>query len=246
MLGTTLTALALGFVLGLKHALDADHLAAVAVMVGERRQGLRGSTSVGLAWGLGHAAALTAVCLAVIGLGLRLPEHLALWAEFLVGTVLALLGARMLWRCRKGAILHAHAHEHGGKQHFHPHVHPEGVDPGHASHHQLPAPAREMAAVGRRAPFLVGLLHGMAGSAALTVILLTTIPGTAARLGYLVLFGLGSVLGMIMMSALVGLPFASGRWSGTRPQRALRILAGSVSLGLGVLLMAGLVPQILL
>jgi high-affinity nickel-transport protein len=246
MLAATMSALGVGFALGLKHALEADHLAAVAVIVGEKRRGIRGSTSIGLSWGMGHAAALTTVSLAVILLGLRIPGSLALWMEFLVGVALALLGARMLWRCRGGAVLHAHAHDHGPRSHFHPHVHSPGVDPEHASHHALPAPARELAAAAGRAPFLVGLLHGMAGSAALTVILLTTIPATPARVGYLAMFGLGSILGMTMMSVLVGLPFASGRLSGPRPQWVLRILAGSVSLGLGLLFMVVIGPEILL
>ncbi len=244
MLGTTLSVLGVGFALGLKHALDADHLAAVAVLVGERRGTLRGSSAVGLAWGLGHAAALGAVSLAVVLLYLRIPDSLVLWMEFAVGAVLALLGARMIARFRSGAVLHAHAHDHGERHHFHPHVHAPGVDPAHTSHHVLPGAARALVESRGRAPFLVGVLHGMAGSAALMVLILAAMPGTIARLGYVLLFATGSILGMVLMSVLVGLPFASGRISGVSPHRVLRLAAGSLSLGVGLHLMAGIAPQL--
>ncbi len=243
MLGTTLTALGVGFALGMKHALDADHLAAVAVLVGERRGRVAGASAVGIAWGLGHASALTAVSLGVVLLGLRVPGSLALWMEFVVGVVLALLGARMIWRYRSGAVLHAHAHDHGERHHSHPHVHPRGIDHAHTSHHELPGAARAVTESRGRGPFLVGLLHGMAGSAALTVLILAAIPGTFARLGYVVVFGAGSILGMALMSTLVGWPLASGRFTGARPQRLLRLAAGSLSLGMGLHLMAGIAPE---
>ena len=216
-----------------------------AAWITERlRVGELARDQVELAAWLGHAAALTTVSLAVIVLGLRVPDHLVVWMEFLVGVVLALLGARMIWRCRRGAVLHVHSHRHGITNHFHPHVHPAGVDPDHMSHHQLPASSRALIGSAGKVPFLVGLLHGMAGSAALTVVILTAIPGTAARLGYVLLFAIGSVLGMTAMSALVGLPFATGRWSGVGAQRTLRLVAGSLSLGLGLLLMMGLAPDL--
>jgi high-affinity nickel-transport protein len=180
----------------------------------------------------------------VILLDVRIPASMTLWMEFLVGAVLVLLGARMILRLGRGAVLHAHAHEHGGRRHFHPHVHPAGVDAAHTSHHALPGAALALTSSRGRAPFLVGILHGMAGSAALTVLLLATIPGTLARFGYVLLFATGSILGMVLMSVLVGLPFSSGRLTGAGAQRYLRLAAGGLSLALGLYLMAGIAPEL--
>ncbi len=270
-----LSALGVGFALGLKHALDADHLAAVAAMVGERRGSLFGSSMVGMIWGAGHAAALAGAGLLVVVLGVRIPEGLAAWMEFAVGAALALIGGRLLWMFRRGALLHTHPHAHGEREHFHPHVHVAGADPSRdphdaqdaasepfagpsgprrtsapsfatASHHDLPRAARRLlapAGAGRR-PFLVGVLHGMAGSAALMLVVLATISGTAARLAYIALFAAGSVAGMIAMSTLVGLPFTLGGPHDGGTQRGLRLAAGAVSLGLGLALMWARVPVI--
>lgn len=248
MFATTVSVLGLGFALGLKHALDADHLAAVAVIVGEDKPSILSSSKVGVAWGMGHASALTLVSLAVILLDFRVPDTAASWMEFLVGVVLAALGGRMVLQFRRGAVIHAHSHQHGARLHFHPHMHRSGLEADHLSHHQLPAAAqRAVRSAGRgRAPFLVGVLHGMAGSAALTLLILTAIPGTLARLGYVVVFGVGSIFGMLMMSTLIGLPFALGKLSGLGAQRGLRLAAGSLSLGLGLYLMASIGPDLLL
>jgi high-affinity nickel-transport protein len=238
------SALGVGFALGLKHALDADHLAAVAVMVGDRRRSLLAASMVGVIWGAGHAAALTAAGVAVVLLGVRIPADLAAATEFIVGVMLAFLGGRLLRTLGRGAVLHAHPHAHGDREHFHPHVHPRGVEAGHETHHPLPAVSRarpQPAAAGR--PFFVGLLHGMAGSAALMLLILTTIPTDAARLAYVLLFAFGSIAGMACMSALVGLPFALGGPFDGRAQRMLRLAAGTLSFALGLSMMWGFALQ---
>jgi hypothetical protein len=169
--------LLLGVFLGIKHALETDHLVAVSTIVAEQGGILR-SAVVGVCWGLGHTSSLFAAALLVIGLGIRIPERVALSLEFLVALMLIGLGAQavrgwMQWR--EGPSRHAHA---------------EG-----ASLHK----------VGRR-PYLVGLVHGMAGSAALMLLVLTTIPSPWQAVLYVLLFGLGSVAGMLLMSVLVSLP----------------------------------------
>lgn len=237
---SVLSALGVGFALGLRHALDADHLAAVAVMVGERRRSPLGSSLVGLLWGAGHAAALSIVGLAVVVIGVRIPDRLASWMEAAVGVVLVALGGRLLLRHRAGAVLHAHPHAHGPREHFHPHIHEAGLDLSHDSHHALPPSARAVVEAGPgRRPFLIGILHGMAGSAALMLFVLTSIQGVPARLAYVALFAAGSVLGMAAMSVLVGLPFLIGGPIDGRAQRSLRLAAGSISLALGVIMLAG-------
>jgi len=240
------SAVGVGFTLGFRHALDADHLAAVAAMVGDRRRTIAGCSHVGLIWGAGHASALLAVSLAVIGFGIRLPDRMAIWMEFAVGATLLFLGARVAWGYGRGAVLHAHPHAHGAREHFHPHVHPVSVEAAHASHHRLPAATRRlMAAHGEnRRPFVVGAIHGMAGSAALMLLVMTAIPATGARLLYTALFAAGSIGGMVIMSALVGLPFALGGRLHGRSQHGLRLAAGCLSAGFGLFMMWSLAPAL--
>jgi len=246
MVWPTLSALGIGFVLGLKHALDADHLAAVAAMVSEKKRSVLASSLVGLSWGAGHAASIVLVSIAVILFGLSVPERLALWMEFAVGGILVALGARILLRVRRGAVLHAHPHEHGPRVHFHPHVHPTEEAASHSSHHVLPQPIRKFAeGDGARAKtFLIGLVHGMAGSAALMLLILTTIQGRVAQLAYVALFTVGTILGMVVMSTLVGLPFAQASGTAVARQRMLRLAAGVVSLGLGLYMIWSLYPNL--
>ena len=246
MLWPTISALGAGFALGLKHALDADHLAAVAAMVSERERSVAASSMVGLAWGAGHAASIVAVSLAMVLFGLSVPERLALWMEFAVGGILAVLGARVILRWRRGAVLHAHPHHHGGHVHFHPHVHPIEEAADHGSHHPLPRPIGSIAGGdgARSRTFLLGLAHGMAGSAALMILILATLQGRATQLAYVALFTAGSAMGMVLMSALVGLPFSRAGKQAVARQRALRLAAGGVSLALGLFMMWSLVPAL--
>ena len=200
---TACSVLALGFVLGLRHAMDADHVAAVSTIVSERR-GVGGSSLVGAVWGLGHTAALLVAGLAVIALHVPIPEGVAQAMEFGVAAMLAALGVNLLRRLFEGGTLHIHPHRHEGRWHAHTHPHPHGMqgleeaDRSSGSH--------GAARVGRR-PFFVGMAHGLAGSAALMLMVLATIPSRLLGLVYIGVFGLGSVGGMLLMSALIGLPF---------------------------------------
>jgi high-affinity nickel permease len=243
---TLMTALAIGFALGLKHALDADHLAAVAVMVNERKSSLAATSMIGFAWGAGHASSILIVSLAVVVFGMTLPAGLAHWTEFAVGIVLAGMGLRLLIHYRGGAVLHAHTHVHGKREHFHPHVHESEPEAAHSTHHELPAAARKFATASERGrrPFLIGMLHGLAGSAALMILVLTTIQGSLAQLTYMALFAAGSILGMMAMSVLVGLPLSYAKDSGLRHQRLLRVAAGLISFLVGLSVMAAIAPAL--
>jgi ABC-type nickel/cobalt efflux system permease component RcnA len=213
--------LGLGFVLGLKHATDADHLIAVSTIVSERK-GIWSSSIVGLLWGLGHSASLFVVALAVVAFEIRVPENVAVWMELAVAAMLVILGANVLWKVRQGATLHAHEHRHNEKRHVHVHMHAPGKETVHDH-----APR-----VGKR-PFFVGMLHGMAGSAALMLVVLATISSRPLALLYIALFGAGSIGGMIVMSALIGLPFAFT----ARHQRlstTIRASAGALSVCFGL------------
>ena len=216
--------LALGFVLGLKHAVEADHLAAVSAIVSERKS-LWSSSLVGGLWGVGHTIALLAAGVAVILFHFRVGERTEQALEFAVGLMLIALGANALRKLARGGRLHLHAHRHGGRAHVHPHVHDGSPEPGPHTHHGLRLGPR---------PLLVGLVHGLAGSAALTLLVLSTISSPAVGLLYLGLFGVGSVGGMMLMSALFGLPLYLTASRFQRAHLAVRGLAGIFSLSLGL------------
>lgn len=233
---TTVTgALLLGFLLGLKHAVDPDHLVAVSTIVSEHRSIAR-SSLVGTLWGLGHTASLLGVGLIVILLKAPIPTSVASIMEMAVAVMLVILGAGVARRAarRPSFTVHSHVHSHEeGTQHSHLHVHSE-ADHGH-NHYPFK--------IGRK-PFVVGLVHGAAGSAALTLLVLTTIPSAAAGLAYIALFGIGSVGGMLLMSAVVGLPFAvtAGRLS--KLNVAVRMIAGLSSVVFGLALGIKLILQL--
>jgi sulfite exporter TauE/SafE len=216
--------LSLGFVLGLKHALDADHLAAVSTIVSERKS-LWSSSLVGMFWGIGHTLSLLVAGVAVIFLHVEMGERLALGLELGVAAMLVGLGLNTLYKLGRGARLHMHAHEHGGRLHVHPHVHDgERLRELHG-HHSLRFGAR---------PLLVGVVHGLAGSAAVMLLVLSAIPSPALGMAYIGVFGFGTVGGMLVMSALMGLPahLTAARFAFAHV--AVRSLAGCFSLGLGL------------
>jgi high-affinity nickel permease len=215
--------LGFGFVLGLRHALDVDHLAAVSTIVNARR-GLVRSALVGAVWGLGHTASLLAVAVAVVGLRTEIPPVVATALEMGVAAMLIVLGVNLLRTLVTGGRLHAHAHVHGGRLHVHPHLHEAAADAVH-----------DHAPIGRR-PFLVGLVHGLAGSAGLLLGVVATIPSPALALTYVVVFGVGSIGGMALMSTLLGVPLAlaAERWA--RAERWLGGVAAAASIAIGIAL----------
>lgn len=194
--------LTLGFLLGLKHATEADHLAAVSTIVMERKS-LLGSALVGGLWGLGHTISLLVAGALVLLLNFKISQQTERVLEFCVGLMLALLGLNVLRKILQGGELHFHAHRHGGRQHAHPHIHQDKAaaaveeEPPH-THHGFPFSPRA---------FVVGMIHGLAGSAALMLLILETIDSKLLGLFYIIIFGIGSIGGMMLMSFLVGLPF---------------------------------------
>ena len=216
-----LAVLGLGFVLGLRHALDADHIAAVGAMVSER-PGWRTALRTGLLWGLGHSAALIVAGALVIGLHLVIPDTLARALEAAVALMVLLLGGTALARAlRARSDVHLHYHAHGRLVHRHLHFH--DADTGHDPH--------RIARVGIK-PLLVGTLHGLAGSAALTLLVLAQISSASLGFAYLIVFGAGSIGGMGLLSVAIGLPFTATL---ARPgwNRALRIAAGAAGVLFG-------------
>ncbi len=134
--GTTLIALiAVAVLLGLRHATDPDHLAAVTTLIASKRErGARLAGALGLAWGLGHAITLFALGVPVVLFGSSLPEGVHAAAEVAIGVVIIALAVRLLMRWHRG-YFHVHAHDHGAVRHAHPHVHEDGLEEEHAHAH---------------------------------------------------------------------------------------------------------------
>jgi ABC-type nickel/cobalt efflux system permease component RcnA len=226
---TTVTAWFLGLLLGMRHALEPDHLAAVSTLVTEEDDP-RSGLWLGAFWGLGHTLALLGVGLVLALFRTTLSDRLTVAFELLVSAMLLLLGARALARARaemaRGAF---RQHEHREV----PHVHP-----GQAAHVHL----------GRRAyamrPLVVGVVHGLAGSGALTALVLAGFDTNLERLAYTVVFGGGSVLGMGLLSGIAGWPLA--RLLRTPRARGwTSAAAGLLSVAMGLLWGWPLVPKLL-
>ena len=235
MLDASLVAiLSLGFLLGLRHALDPDHLAAIAAL-SSGRGGLRRSLLDGLSWGAGHAMAVGVTGGTLIVFRITVPDRLVLVGEFMVALMLIGLGAAALVSAL-GSRLHVHEHEHDGVVHAHLHFH-AFPHRGAAPHHH-PHPFRMTLR-----PFLVGGAHGLAGSAALALLVVTTLPTVLFGWLYLGLFGIGSIAGMGIMSLAIGLPLVLARRRALWMHRALRAVAGVVSLLIGLDLAWGIASR---
>ncbi len=236
------TILSLGFVLGLKHALDADHLIAVATIVSERK-GALSSSLVGAFWGIGHTFSLLVVGALVVSLNLRIPERIALTMEFGVAVMLVILGLNVFWKMYRGEVLHVHVHEHHGHKHVHPHMHASAsihTHQGEAAFHESIV-IRVLQRIFKRfseskRTILVGMVHGMAGSAALMLLVLATITSTRLALLYIAVFGVGSIGGMMLMSTLIGLPFLITAKTSHALNVAVRSLAAATSILFGLFL----------
>jgi sulfite exporter TauE/SafE len=221
---STASVLAFGFVLGLKHAVEVDHLAAVSTIVSERKSFL-GSLLVGGLWGVGHSISLALAGVAVILLHVEISERMALALEFCVALMLVALGASALQKLWRGGHLHLHVHQHGGRTHVHPHIHDGTPESDPHTHHGFRPGMR---------PLLVGMVHGLAGSAALMLLVLSTISSPFVGLLYIVVFGIGSIGGMMIMGALVSLPLYLTATRFSRANVAVRSLAGLFSLSFGL------------
>lgn len=218
-LGATL---ALGFVLGLRHALDPDHVAAVSACVVEQR-GLRRACLLGTCWGAGHTAALLAAALAVSVLRFSIGPALERGLELLVAGALVLLGLDVLRRALRPVAVHRHPHAHGDVVHSHLHGH-WGPDGAHV-HVHWPRPGLR--------PFLFGVLHGLAGSGALTVLAVAAVPSVLGVALYVLVFGVGSTVGMLAFSGLLALPVAMSARRSRAWRVALQAAAGVASVLVG-------------
>jgi high-affinity nickel permease len=218
---TPLATLGLGLLLGLKHAFDSDHLIAVSTIV-TRERSLWRSLWIGLFWGIGHTFTLLMVGLLVLGMKKQIPPLVGLSLECVVGLVLIGLGLTTLYDCWRKR-LHAHSHVHAGASHTHFHAH------ANSPAHQHPHSVR----LGLR-PVLLGMVHGLAGSAALMLLVLAAIPSPALGLVYIVIFGCGSIIGMGLISLLMGLFFSLATDRLHDLEHSIRVAIGTLSTAFGV------------
>src|SRR5213593_1288604 len=199
--------LAIGGLLGFRHAFEPDHLAAVSTLATRPAARLWSAARLGLIWGLGHTVTVGVVALVIIVLGVRVPERFWPAAELLVAALLILLGTVVIWRYLRGRWhMHAHTHEIA-TPHFHLHSHSTGAAHGHT--HPV---------VDARRSLGFGIAHGLAGSGAIAALLVAAVPDTSSRLVYFAAFGAGTIVGMLAvsltLSALVRLAAdRSARWA---------------------------------
>jgi high-affinity nickel-transport protein len=238
----------LGFFLGMRHATDPDHVIAVSTIVARHRQ-RGGAAMIGALWGVGHTLTILLVGGGIILLGWTIPPRMGLSLELAVGVMLIFLGIRNLSGIdaletespapdgHDHSGMHVHAHAHGDYVHTHGHSHAPDSHPH--SPEQTPL-ARIDQWLGRLGayqairPVVVGIVHGLAGSAAVALLVLAAIRDPAWSILYLLVFGLGTIAGMMLITAAIVWPFA--RVGGRHPgiHRSLRFASGVISVGFGV------------
>ena len=245
MLGL-LSFMALGFFLGLRHATDADHVIAVST-IATRQRTLAGGVVIGALWGLGHTLTIVVVGGALVLFRIVSPPVVGLTMEMTVGLMLVGLG---VWNLTgvvplvggsvgAGAQFHSHPHRH--RDYVHSHGHGHGADDhGHAEN------ATPSAWLDRRVgalrtyqmlrPLVVGLVHGLAGSASVALLVLATIDDAWWAMGYLLLFGAGTIVGMLLITATIVAPLAYAARRSVRIERHLRVASGLLSVGVGLFL----------
>ena len=226
----------MGFLLGLKHATDADHVVAISAIATEYRNAWKGIW-VGASWGLGHTTPLLGIGIIILLFKERVLdvyEGIAPIFEFGVGAMLVFLGIQVYWGIRNGT-LHFHDHEHDGSKHVHIHAtHNPEADPAVEKAHGFFRPGRPFF---RAKSYFIGIMHGLAGSAAVMLAFLPTISSSLVGVGYIALFGLGTILSMALITVVLGIPFAmTGSYK--RINEVVSGVAGALSIVFGAALMS--------
>jgi len=227
---STLAVLGIGLVFGLRHATEVDHVVAVSTIVSQHKNVLR-SAAVGAMWGAGHTASLLVIGALVLLLRVAIPERVSGWLEFGVALMIIGLGISALWRAlRRSSEVHVHQHSHDGQSHKHVHFHEKQTRHEPSSHS---AHSHDVSRIGWK-PLLIGTMHGVAGSGALTLLVLTQISSPWVGMLYLGIFGVGSIVGMLLMSGLIGLPFALTSRNLTHVHHRLQTVAAILSICFGL------------
>jgi high-affinity nickel permease len=229
---------AVGFVLGMRHACDADHVVAISTIVARHRS-ISGAALVGAVWGIGHTVTIMIVGAAIIAFSVVIPPRMGLSLEMSVGVMLIVLGVmnltgvthRLFHRFTSveagGAdhsrgLLHSHPHSHGERRHSHSHLHLFAR--GHET----------VGTLGLLRALTVGIVHGLAGSAAIALLVLSTIHDPLWSVIYLAVFGLGTIAGMMLISMSIAVPLAITALQSAKLERSLVLGSGLLSLGFGI------------
>ena len=250
--------LLLGLLMGMRHAIESDHVAAVA-SIAAQQTGKRHAVKLGIVWGSGHALALFSVCVVFIAFDWGAPDTFSGWLELAVGFMLVWLGIDLIYRVVRERI-HFHRHQHGA-QVSHLHLHAHRSAPSHAAqqypvdglgrehdhnlnHNLAHHPHRHHGNLSLRA-FGIGLMHGMAGSAALVVLALGSVQSFGQALVYMALFAVGSIAGMAALSLTITLPFYFSARTMTWGYNTLQCAVGGWTLVMGSMIVADRVPALL-
>jgi sulfite exporter TauE/SafE len=236
----------LGFFLGMRHATDPDHVIAVTTIVSRHRT-TGGAAAIGALWGVGHTLTILVVGGGIILLGWVIPPRVGLSLELSVGVMLIVLGLmnlsgvlqRITESVTPSAKVHAHPHPHGDYVHTHLHGHEPESHPHAPDQTPLGRLDRWLGGLGVYQlvrPLVVGVVHGLAGSAAVTLLVLTTIGNTGWAIGYLLVFGVGTIAGMMLITAAIAWPLAYSGRRFARLHAGLRAASGVISLAVGILL----------
>jgi len=214
MITDTIIMLGLGFLLGVEHAFEPDHIVAISSLISKEKN-LKKTTILGAIWGVGHTTTLFLAGIIILTLKITIPETIALSLEFLVGLVIIFLGFYVI-RDIIEKNKHIHKHTHTGRTHTHIHSH-KGTDQ-HTHYHQS---------------FSVGLIHGLAGSAALMLLILSTFNSLIIGIIYILLFGIGSMVGMAIVGGLISIPFIYSSKKSRSINTVIQYGTGMISIGFG-------------
>ncbi|HDX9578891.1 TPA: sulfite exporter TauE/SafE family protein [Bacillus pseudomycoides] len=221
-----LSILALGFVLGIKHAIEPDHIIAVSTIASQSKKLFR-STLAGVFWGIGHTATLFIIGIILIFMKGEIPEKWAMSLEFLVGIMLVYLGLTTVFSLKN---IHVHQHEHDGEEHKHIHSHIHSGKHEHKHQHTNVSYLKSM---------LIGLVHGLAGSGAMVLLTMSTVKSVWEAAIYILIFGVGTIIGMLFFTTLIGLPFVFSAKK-VPLNKTLTQITGNISIVFGVYYMYNL------
>ncbi|MBV7506759.1 sulfite exporter TauE/SafE family protein [Bacillus sp. sid0103] len=221
-----LSILALGFVLGIKHAIEPDHVIAVSTIASQSKKLFRSSLA-GVFWGIGHTATLFIMGIILIFMKGEIPEEWAMSLEFLVGIMLVYLGASTLLSFKN---IHVHQHEHDGENHKHVHSHTNSGQHVHKHKHKNVSYLRSL---------VIGLVHGLAGSGAMVLLTMSTVKSVWEAAVYILIFGVGTIIGMLFFTTIIGIPFVFSAKK-LRLNQTLTQITGAISIVFGILYMYNL------
>ena len=238
-----LSILGIGLLLGIRHATDPDHVVAISTIVAKQKR-LQSATAIGALWGIGHTVTVFVVGVGIIMFHIIIPPRIGLFMEFIVALVLIALGVLNLTGVLEKIIHkvtpeHAHQHIHlhlfSGEPHIHIHEHEArtSTESGKFSLNRLIA---ELGWFQLARPVFIGLVHGLAGSAAIALLVLSTITNPQIAVVYLLIFGLGTILGMMLITTLLGLPIIYSATKFAHINHYITSFSGIISLAFGLYL----------